>query len=206
MKIEATEEKRALASALVDGQLHGDAFASTVEWLGETDEGQQTWDTYHVLGEVMRTGDAGVPTRDADFMQRFRHQLQQEPRPVATLQVTPASTQAVPLPAVDGLKPVADPAANDSRFRWKMVAGFASLAMVSVLGWQAVGSWNTPGTAPQMAQVAPGPELASAEPQIMLRDPQLDALLAAHRQFGGTSALQMPAGFLRNATFDEASR
>ncbi|MHB8949586.1 MAG: sigma-E factor negative regulatory protein, partial [Rhodoferax sp.] len=39
-------------------------------------------------------------------------------------------------------------------------------------------------------------------PQRMIRDPQLDALLAAHKQFGGTSALQGPAGFLRNATFD----
>jgi sigma-E factor negative regulatory protein RseA len=40
----------------------------------------------------------------------------------------------------------------------------------------------------------------------MIRDPRLDALLAAHRQFGGTSALQMPSGFLRNATFEESSR
>jgi sigma-E factor negative regulatory protein RseA len=35
----------------------------------------------------------------------------------------------------------------------------------------------------------------------MIRDPQLDALLAAHKQFGGASALQTPAGCLRNATF-----
>jgi sigma-E factor negative regulatory protein RseA len=41
---------------------------------------------------------------------------------------------------------------------------------------------------------------------VMIRDPQLDALLAAHRQFGGTSALQMPTGFLRNATFEEGAR
>jgi sigma-E factor negative regulatory protein RseA len=36
----------------------------------------------------------------------------------------------------------------------------------------------------------------------MLRDPHLDALMAAHRQFGGPSALQNSSGFLRNATFD----
>jgi sigma-E factor negative regulatory protein RseA len=40
----------------------------------------------------------------------------------------------------------------------------------------------------------------------MIRDPQIDALLAAHRQFGGTSALQAPTGFLRNATFEEGAR
>ena len=40
----------------------------------------------------------------------------------------------------------------------------------------------------------------------MIRDPQIDAFLAAHRQFGGTSALQTPTGFLRNATFEEGAR
>ena len=37
-------------------------------------------------------------------------------------------------------------------------------------------------------------------------DPQLDALLAAHKQLGGGSALPMPAGFLRNATFEGSGR
>ncbi|OYU41868.1 MAG: anti-anti-sigma factor, partial [Burkholderiales bacterium PBB4] len=44
------------------------------------------------------------------------------------------------------------------------------------------------------------------QPQVMIRDPHLAALLAAHKQFGGTSALQMPAGFLRNATFEGPAR
>ena len=35
---------------------------------------------------------------------------------------------------------------------------------------------------------------------------QDEGLLAAHKQFGGTSALQMPAGFLRNATFEGGGR
>jgi sigma-E factor negative regulatory protein RseA len=62
---------------------------------------------------------------------------------------------------------------------------------------------------PQLAQVPVSTEVsmvAGAEAAIMIRDPQLDALLVAHRQFGGTSALQMPAGFLRNATFEGAAR
>ncbi|MDU7587859.1 MAG: anti-anti-sigma factor, partial [Acidovorax sp.] len=42
--------------------------------------------------------------------------------------------------------------------------------------------------------------------QVMLRDPRLDELLAAHKQFGSTTALQMPAGFLRNATFEAPAR
>jgi sigma-E factor negative regulatory protein RseA len=31
-------------------------------------------------------------------------------------------------------------------------------------------------------------------------------MMAAHKQFGGTSALQMPSGFLRNATFETQQR
>ena len=36
----------------------------------------------------------------------------------------------------------------------------------------------------------------------VVRDARLEELLAAHKQFGATSALQEPSGFLRNATFD----
>jgi sigma-E factor negative regulatory protein RseA len=41
---------------------------------------------------------------------------------------------------------------------------------------------------------------------VMIRDPRLDELLAAHKQFSGASALQQPAGFLRNATFTPTGR
>jgi sigma-E factor negative regulatory protein RseA len=41
---------------------------------------------------------------------------------------------------------------------------------------------------------------------VMLRNPELEALMAAHRQYGGMTALQMPAGFLRTATFDPSVR
>jgi sigma-E factor negative regulatory protein RseA len=40
----------------------------------------------------------------------------------------------------------------------------------------------------------------------MLRDPELDALLSAHRAMGGNSALQLPSGFLRNATFERPNQ
>ena len=52
------------------------------------------------------------------------------------------------------------------------------------------------------AKVPSWPDANAAQSQVMIRDPRLDELLAAHRQLGNnTSALQMPAGFLRNATF-----
>ena len=102
------------------------------------------------------------------------------------------------------------PAANSSVFRWKMVAGFASLAAVAAIGWNSLSALQ--GQGKQLAS-APVPQptevLAVSEgagQPVMLRDPRLDELLQAHKQFGSTSALQMPAGFLRNATFEEPSR
>ena len=41
---------------------------------------------------------------------------------------------------------------------------------------------------------------------VMIRDPRLDEFLAAHRQLGGVSALQMPAGFVRAATVEAPGR
>jgi sigma-E factor negative regulatory protein RseA len=59
----------------------------------------------------------------------------------------------------------------------------------------------------QVAATTPAATVVTnSDNSVMLRDPQLDELLAAHRQLGGGSALQTPAGFLRNATFDAPRR
>jgi sigma-E factor negative regulatory protein RseA len=87
-----------------------------------------------------------------------------------------------------------------------MVVGLASVAVVAVLAWQGFKGSEAPGAqlavAPQAGTTAGDPDVTP----VMIRDPQLDALMAAHRQFGGTSALQMPTGFLRNATFEAGAR
>ena len=53
-----------------------------------------------------------------------------------------------------------------------------------------------------VAPVVVAPVMVAGEQGPVLRDPRLEELMAAHRQAGGMSALQMPAGFLRNAAFD----
>ncbi|MCZ8254264.1 MAG: anti-sigma factor, partial [Polaromonas sp.] len=94
------------------------------------------------------------------------------------------------------------PAANDGNFRWKLVAGIASLAAVSAIAWNATGLL-APATAPQLAQAPVSQQVVVASPQgPVVRDARLEELLAAHKQLGGTSALQEPSGFLRNATFE----
>jgi len=105
------------------------------------------------------------------------------------------------------------PAANDGAFRWKMVAGVASVAAFAAVGWSVLATGASPAfTTPAQLAISPQQSgdsvtvLTRAEPGVMIRDPKLDELLAAHRQFGGASALQSSAGFLRSATFEGPAR
>lgn len=187
-------EMREMMSALADGQLDGDAFARGMAVAAADPEAMATWHSYHVIGDVLRSADLARSTPADEFMSRLREQLRQEP--VAPALAATALTTVVP--------PVAA-AANDTSFRWKVAAGVASVAAVAAIGWT-VWSGSPAGAGPQLAGVPPGTVLAGTERGPMIRDPQLDELLAAHRQFGGASALQTPAGFLRNATFDTQGR
>ncbi len=209
--MQETARNRELVSALADGQLRGEEFADTVEWVNEADEARRTWHTYHLVGDVLRSGESVVSVYDADFLQALKLRLQQEtprPRPMVAPDLISDEQGTTRASVRNGLN---YSSANDNRFRWKLLAGLASLSTVAVMGWQIVGGRGDLGPAPQLAQgpvqsflpPAGSTQLGSgAAPPRMIRDPQLDALLAAHKQFGGTSALQGPAGFLRNATFD----
>jgi sigma-E factor negative regulatory protein RseA len=95
-------------------------------------------------------------------------------------------------------------AAND--WRWKVAAGVASVAAVAAIGWNMTAG-GVPSTAqPQLAAAPAGVTAAAVQPASMIRDPQLDRLLAAHRQLGGATALQSSSGFLRSATFEGPAR
>lgn len=196
-------KQREYLSALVDGALHGDELSLAFDFAQQP-EGREAWCLYHLVGDVLRSPELASGTDSRDFLARLRQNLAAEPVPELS---APAELQQIALPQTEAVQ-----AANTSVFRWKMVAGFASLAVVATVGWNSWGSLQ--GNAPAAAQLAAAAP-ASAEilsvadgaaPAVMIRDPRLDELLAAHKQFGSTSALQMPAGFLRNATFEAPSR
>lgn len=180
-------------SALLDGECAPDAAQAVALAYGDSAELRHAWASFHCVGHVLRAdGEAPAdPAFVAGVMARIAHE-DVRPRSEAPLRF-----------------PVAEEAANDAVFRWKMVAGVASLVAVAAVAWQIVA---TPLSAagPQLAQVpaaGQAPLQAVVTPQgVMLRDPQLEEFLAAHRQFGGMSALQMPAGFLRNATYESSQR
>jgi len=193
-------DNREMISALADGQLQGEAFARGVQAATADAGARQAWYAYHMVGEVLRTGRAADGTAPEAFLARLRDRMQQEAplaaRPVAVAQAVPQAPRA---------------AAND--WIWKMAAGVASVAAVAAVGWN-VWSGGTPQAAqPQLAAapavsapVAGATAPAQAGTAAMMRDPHLDQLLQAHRQLAGTSVLQTPSGFLRNATFEAPGR
>ncbi len=204
MMIDELSQREQL-SALADGQLQDGEWRDAVSFAC-SDQGRSTWELYHLVGDVLRSSELARPANPA-FMARLRDQLAQEPISPRTAEPLLAEVAA----------PGLDRAANASVFRWKMVAGVASLAAVAAIGWTSLatlqGTGQTPGgqlaSAPTRSATPSAPVVAVVDSdgqQVMLRDPRLDELLAAHKQFGSTSALQMPAGFLRNATFESPGR
>lgn len=185
-----TEE---LISALADGQLAGDAFARGVELAAADPVAREAWHTYHLIGDVLRSGEHTAGSLPAEFLGRLQVRLQQEQLFQPGLGSAPASRLREPVRV----------AANDASFRWKLVAGLASVAAVAAVGWTAVGGSAPKPEQAQLANLPPADTvLAETQRGVMIRDARLDEFLAAHRQLGGASALQMPAGFLRNATFE----
>jgi sigma-E factor negative regulatory protein RseA len=177
-------------SALFDGQLSTEQAAALVRQSLVDDSLMLQWRSMSTTSQVLREGAAVVPL------------------------VLSSPTHA----------PLAQEAANDSVFRWKMVAGITGMATVGALVWGLLGQQpaqlpngvlaqqgavqapvsQPAGTLEANAQRSPETALiavqANSDAPVMIRDPRLDELLAAHRQFGAVSALHQPAGSLRSAS------
>ncbi len=174
-------------SALHDGQLSAAQAAALVRASLQDDSMMLQWRSACVIGDALRQSQylAAVPL------------LPSVSFPASVLESSAAATP-LPMPST--------PAANDSLFRWKMVAGFAALAAVGSIVWGLLGSQavSSGGAVLASNQATPQQQLiavqASQDAPVMIRDPRLDELLAAHKQFGGASALNQPAGSLRSAS------
>ncbi len=222
--------RREKVCALADGQLRGEAFAEAVALTQTDSDAWDTWHVYHLVGDVLRAGESGAWGHDRAFAARLTARLEAETRTPPRLQDAQSNIKTIAVNQAHTLdsgykssKKIV--AANDSVFRWKLVAGIASFAAVATLGWNVMGLLQGPQAGAQLAQSVPVPgtvlavanpagALPSVEPvaagvdapPVMIRDPRLDELLAAHRQFGGASLLDNPSGFLRNATFETSAR
>jgi sigma-E factor negative regulatory protein RseA len=210
-------------SALADGALQGDAFAQALAGLAHDSDARACWSRYQLIGDALRQGDRACGPADPDFVARLQARLAQEPQaPRWAAETRAPDPQARVAPAVVVAVPERRrAAANADGFRWKMVAGFASVAAVAAIGWNVVASGSGAGAV--LASAASGVPSATVQrvaddrgvralasvasqdgAQVMLRDPRLDELLAAHREAGGAAGLQSPGSFVRNASFETA--
>lgn len=184
-------------SALVDGELDASQWRDLSQAYAESDELRRAWAAYQCMGQALKGRRDASPVSSPDFVAGVMAQVRRE-----TIQALPEAAPQMSRSA---------PAANDSVFRWKMVAGLASVVAVAAVIWQTIGGSAVP-VGPKLAEApaavdAPSLQLVvTPTGSVMIRDAQLDELMAAHRQWGGMSALQMPAGFLRNATYENAQR
>ena len=182
-----------LLSALADGELTmNTAEAGSQDgFLSSALHGD--WNSYQVIGHALR-GDAGASGSlgaDPAFLERLNMRLADE-KIASVMWATPGGARV-------GL--ANQPAANEGVFRWKMVAGFASVSAALVIAWNFVGTPDA-SKALQLSQNPVVEQVVVASPQgPMVRDARLEELMTAHKQLGGSS-LQAPSGFLRNAGFD----
>lgn len=188
-----------IISALADGQAGEQDLAAVLEACGQDDAALDCWNTYHLIGDFLRSpADLRACTAEGGeigFARQLGARLAQE----AVAPAVPANAGL--LAASADIVQHHGPASNDGSFRWKLVAGVASLVAVSAIAWNASGLM-APASGPQLAQASP-PQIVVTSPQgPVVRDARLEELLAAHRQFGTASALQDSSGFLRNATFE----
>ncbi len=152
------QTQREQLSALVDGEATLPSMPGVLAYA-ESDEGQQSWRMYHLIGDVLRSPELAHHSQH-DILSGVRAHMEREPRaftggaddmPLGQLQQVAAAEAAQPSQLHRG-------AANASVFRWKMAAGFASVAAVAAIGWGALlGGGADEGRA--------GAQLAALSPQ-----------------------------------------
>ena len=204
-------------SALVDGEIDGDAAAQACGDWRENGEARASWHAYHLIGDVLRSDDlARDPARDLGFLASLRARMQHEPVVLAPQPLEPV------VPTAPAVVQAANGGARGRRWSWiapsAAAAGFVAVTGVVMLTRGPSAPADASAGASSLAQVTPAaPPLSvvstlPSEPpaQIasgtLIRDARLDRYLAAHKQFAGSSALGVPSGFLRNATAIESER
>ena len=154
--------------------------------LHEPDAARQI-STYLAIGKALRGGTdaevASVAQLD-EFWQRVQSGIERAP---------------VNSPSEPAFEPQVV-AANDGQFKWRAVASVA-VGALALSAWLAIGPGQSDSESPALASYTPTFVPVMSANVSVVRDPELDAFLAAHRQRGSASALQGPVGFVRNVAW-----
>ena len=213
-------------SAWMDGETLPGGVDETqlLDWMGIDESARMVWQDWHLAGDLLRQSHAdelvqtALPVESAAWMAGLQQALSRTrvassdedvlaemhgtqevavPEPVQL----PAVRQAPASHHVDHFETRREPA-NDGVWRWKLAAGFASVAAVALLGWNVLALQPQVNSLALLAQPSPlaGQQQTPAEPPTeptppamadagSLPDHQLQDMLAAHAQIGGQSLL-----------------
>ena len=179
-------------STLMDGELNGDEAARQIPRFKTDSFSRETWDTYHLIGDVLR-GDASGTGGAPGFSARFAERLALE----ATV-LAPHTHVTRPL---------------KSRFQTYALSAAATLAAVAVVSWVALGTIKTESPNGELAKalVTPAPQVVALQPQTTRRRPQFDKgtdaasehvheYLLAHQGISPTTAIQGVTPYIRTVS------
>ncbi|MGH8806586.1 MAG: sigma-E factor negative regulatory protein [Noviherbaspirillum sp.] len=194
------EISREQISAFADGEL-ADQHVEIVLAALRQEEGRADWETYHQIGDVLRSDDMAV-TLSSSFAARMAARLEAEPATLASQ--APAS----PIPSIEQ-SAMASGAYKRTAKRWAMPSMVAAAAVATVAFFTtpqlmvALKGEATSGGAIALASSpnADGVSLvaASAPEGVVLRDPRIDDYLLAHQRF--SPSVYSTAQYARSATF-----
>jgi sigma-E factor negative regulatory protein RseA len=162
-------------SEWMDGELPAHEKRLLVDRVRQDAELRQCWDTFHLIGDVLR----GEPALSQDFERRLAARLAEEP------------TVLAPRP----------PAVR--RFATYALSAAASLSAVAVVGWLAF--FNNPLVPqPEIAQqqIPPAPAAIPVEPQLasVPSDGTMNEYLIAHQEFSPSTEIQGLAPYIRGVS------
>jgi len=165
-------------SALMDGEADGQDGHQALLRLGDTGAARESWDVYHLIGDVMRGEAVAI-----DVSRRVSEALLQEPTVLA-----PARPRRVGKPLAFAL------------------SAAASVSAVAVVGWMAFSSSNVANPPVEIAR-ATAPAVVQAEPPLVSvpNDGQMNEYLLAHQGISPSTSLQGVAPYIRTISIAPAA-
>lgn len=166
-------------SALMDGEAEGQEAHQALLRLGDAPEARESWDVYHLIGDVMR----GESARSLDVTRRVAEALSREPAVLA-----PARSRRAGAP-----------------MRFALSAA-ASVSAVAVVGWMAFSSSNVANPPAEIARApAPAPVQVEAPLVSVPNDGQMNEYLLAHQGISPSTSLQGVAPYIRTISMAPAA-
>jgi len=166
-------------SALMDGEADGQERHQALLRLGDSTVARESWDVYHLIGDVMRGEVAGR----MDVSRRVSEVLSGEPTVLA-----PVRSRRVGKPLAFAL------------------SAAASVSAVAVVGWMAFSTGNVVNPPAEIAQVTVPAAVESEPPLVSVpNDGQMNEYLLAHQGISPSTSLHGVAPYIRTVSIAPAA-